>query len=273
MTMIELTTLRYFTSAFEARTFSQAARVNDVSQPTVSAAIQKLEDRLGVSLFQRSKAGLTPTPFATRLYHDTVDSVAHLSSIDMRLRREPQQTVRIHCAPDMLLKGVATGLNALRIGSPELMFGFTDDPENSDIAFLADSCTPADHDFILLAEESFRVAFGRFHPLARVPEVRLADLRDQPVIHRPYCPNADRMDLDALRSAAAEAMNDAQLLDLVAAGLGIAFVPLSHGDSRDDIVLRPLADTDTGHRRIGISHRKSVFAAQLAKRLAKVCAL
>jgi len=271
--MIELTTLRYFTSAFETKTFSQAARVNDVSQPTVSAAIQKLENRLGAVLFQRSKSGLTPTPLATRLYHDTVDSVAHLSSLDLRMQKEPHQLVRIHCAPDMLLQGVAAGLNALRKNSSNLMFGFTEDPKDCDIAFLSDSCIPAGHDFIPLVEEPFRVAFGRFHPLAQLPEIRLNDIRDQPLIHRPYCPNADRMDLDAARSLAAEAMNDAQLLDLVAAGLGIAFVPLSHGSARDDITLRPLTGTDAGTRRVGISHRKSVFAATLANGLAKVSIL
>ena len=51
--MIELNPLRYFISAFETKTFSQAARENGVSQPTVSAAIQRLEDRLGAALFQR----------------------------------------------------------------------------------------------------------------------------------------------------------------------------------------------------------------------------
>ena len=271
MAMIDLITLRYFTSAFESKTFSQAARLNDVSQPTVSAAIQKLEDRLGARLFQRSKSGLIPTPFAIRLYHDTVDSVAHLTSLGQRLRPAAQRVVRIYCAPDMLLTGYAPGLNKLRRAAPDLLFGFTDDPKSCDLAFVAQSCVPVDHDFVFLTEESFQVALDRCHPLARLAKIRLDDLSDQPLIHRPYCPQADRMDLGALRASVAVAMNDAQLLDLIAASLGVAFVPQSHGDVRDDIVLRPLAGVDAGSRRVGIAHRKTAFATDIARQLAAAC--
>lgn len=271
--MIELTTLRYFAGAFETGTFSQAARANEVSQPTVSAAIQKLEQRLGGALFLRAKSGLQPTPLAIRLYHDTVESVAHLSSLDQRLQTQPQQRVRIHCAPDVLLQSFAPGLNALRWKSPDLTFAFTDDPLGSDLAFLSEACVPAGHGFILLTEEPFCVALGRFHPLARAAGLRLEDIVDQALIHRPYCPDADRLDPAAAKNGAspgpaAQAMNDAQLLDLVAAGLGIALVPRSHGEGREDIILRPFIHPEKTSRRLGISYRKSVFASTLAKQLA-----
>nr|WP_272211190.1 LysR substrate-binding domain-containing protein [Marinicella sp. W31]MDC2877077.1 LysR substrate-binding domain-containing protein [Marinicella sp. W31] len=102
----------------------------------------------------------------------------------------------------------------------------------------------------------------------RQGRLHLADLQGHPIIQRPYCLNSDRMDLGAFHvSAAAQAMNDMQLLELVAAGLGIAFVPRSHGNSREDIAVLLLLDADAGTRRIGISHRKSAFAKGLAQRL------
>ena len=265
--MIELNPLRYFISAFETKTFSQAARENGVSQPTVSAAIQRLEDRLGAALFQRSKSGLAPTPLATRLYHDSLKSVAHLATLEERLQDKPQQVVRVHCAPDMLLHKITPGLNSLRRMTANLVFNFTEDPLRCDIAYLADTCVPDAHNFIPLEEEPFGVALWHMHPFAKLPGLHLTGIRDQPLIHRPYCPNADRVDLGVIQTAAvARAMNDPQLLDLVAAGLGIAFVPLSHCKNRDDIVWLPL-DANAGTRRVGISHRKSVFAAGLAQKL------
>ncbi len=76
------------------------------------------------------------------------------------------------------------------------------------------------------------------------------------------------MELGAsLVSPVAQTTNDTQLLDLVAAGLGIAFVPLSHGDGRDDLTLLPLLDADAGTRRLGVSHRKTAFAKGSAERL------
>lgn len=266
--MIDLNTLRYFTSAYETGTFSQAARANGVSQPTVSTAIQKLEDKLCAPLFQRSKSGLTPTPLARRLYHDAEHSITHLSTLETRLRDVQQRVVRIHCAPDILVQGIAPGLNSLRRRSDALIFSFTDAPQQSDIAYVSDACVPDGHAFMFIAEEPFRVAVARFHTLATQTGLRLADLRDHPLIHRPYCPNADRMDLGLIGgSAAAQAMNDTQLLELVSVGLGIAFVPQSHGDRRDDIVVLPLLDAEAGTRRIGISHRKSAFAKGLAQSL------
>lgn len=266
--MIDLNTLRYFTSAFETGTFSQAARANGVSQPTVSVAIQKLEEKLCAPLFLRSKAGLTPTPLARRLYQDAEQSVTHLATLETRLRDQPQRTVRIHCAPDVLIQGIAPGLSSLRRNFAALIFSFTEKPRDSDIAYLSDACVPDNHAFIPLAEEPFRVAVARFHPLSALSGVHLADLRDHPLIHRPYCPNADQMELGAsLVSPVAQTTNDTQLLDLVAAGLGIAFVPLSHGDGRDDLTLLPLLDADAGTRRLGVSHRKTAFAKGLAERL------
>lgn len=266
--MIDLNTLRYFTSAYETGTFSHAARVNGVSQPTVSAAIQKLEDRLKVILFKRSKTGLKPLPPAVRLYHDVVDSVTHLAMLETRLQPEPAQTVHIYCAPDMLLHRFAPDLNSLRRRFPNLQFSFTEDPRESDLAFVSDRCAPDAHSFIPLEDDPFYVAVGRLHPLARAGEIHLTDLARQPLIERPYCPNADRLDLASseLRFAA-HATNDHQLLDLIAAGLGVAFVPSSHAETRDDIVLLSLVGAEAGVRRAGVSHRKSARATELAKLL------
>jgi DNA-binding transcriptional LysR family regulator len=70
-------------------------------------------------------------------------------------------------------------------------------------------------------------------------------------------------------ASTAQATNDQQLLELVAAGLGVAFVPASHGEGRDDIVLLPLSGADAGRRSTGVSHRRSARATELAKILAK----
>lgn len=266
--MIDLNTLRYFTSAFETRTFSQAARVNGVSQPTVSAAIQKLEDKLRAPLFQRSKSGLTPTQLAHRLYHEAEESVTHLSTLETRLLDQPQHMVRVHCAPDILIQRITPGLSSLRRSFGSLIFSFTENAQDCDLAYLSDQCVPEGHTFLKLTEEPFCVAVNRTHPLAVLSGIRLGDLQETPLIHRPYCPNADRMEIGLTQMAiGAHAANDMQLLDLIAAGLGVAFVPQSHGDGRDDITLLPLLEADAGTRRVGISHRKSAFAKGLAERL------
>ncbi|MCH7880153.1 MAG: LysR family transcriptional regulator, partial [Proteobacteria bacterium] len=49
-----LTELRYIVAVSQKNHFGQAARACFVSQPTLSIAIKRLEEELGVRLFERS---------------------------------------------------------------------------------------------------------------------------------------------------------------------------------------------------------------------------
>ena len=58
---MELTPLRYLRAIVGAGTMTVAAQRLGVSQPTLSFAVRKLEEELGVDLFSRTGRGLTPT--------------------------------------------------------------------------------------------------------------------------------------------------------------------------------------------------------------------
>lgn len=62
-----LTELRYIVTLAQERHFGRAAERCFVSQPTLSVAVKKLEDELGVALFERSKAALQTTPLGDRI--------------------------------------------------------------------------------------------------------------------------------------------------------------------------------------------------------------
>ena len=62
-----LTELRYVVALFETRHFGKAAEQCNVSQPTLSIAIKKLEAELGVSLFERSRQQLAATPVGEKI--------------------------------------------------------------------------------------------------------------------------------------------------------------------------------------------------------------
>lgn len=59
--------LRYAVALDRYRNFSRAAEACHVTQPTLSMQIQKLEEDLGLVLFDRSARPVAPTPIATRV--------------------------------------------------------------------------------------------------------------------------------------------------------------------------------------------------------------
>jgi len=62
-----LTELRYVVAVARERHFGRAAEACFVSQPTLSVAIKKLEEELGVALFERSTGEVAPTPVGARI--------------------------------------------------------------------------------------------------------------------------------------------------------------------------------------------------------------
>ena len=62
-----LTELRYLVAVARERHFGKAAEACFVSQPTLSVAIKKLEDELGIAIFERGKTEVGITPIGKRI--------------------------------------------------------------------------------------------------------------------------------------------------------------------------------------------------------------
>ncbi|MFN2138691.1 MAG: LysR substrate-binding domain-containing protein [Candidatus Promineifilaceae bacterium] len=86
--MIDLIRLRAFVFAAESLSFSEAARLLHVTQPTISHHIKMLEKTLGVELFARSghmlkltEAGRLLLPFANQLIHQAIEVQELMASL------------------------------------------------------------------------------------------------------------------------------------------------------------------------------------------------
>ena len=64
-----LTELRYIVAVAQDRHFGKAANRCFITQPALSLAIQKLEEELGVKVFERRKNQIAVTPMGERLVH------------------------------------------------------------------------------------------------------------------------------------------------------------------------------------------------------------
>ncbi len=79
-----LTELRYITALAQQRHFGRAAEATFVSQPTLSVAVKKLEEELGVTLFERGTHEVTLTPIGAQIVEQAqrvLEQVAAIAEI------------------------------------------------------------------------------------------------------------------------------------------------------------------------------------------------
>lgn len=67
-----LSELRYIVAVARERNFRRAAERCFVTQPALSLGVQKLEDELGIKLFERKKTDVTPTPVGERIIEQAI---------------------------------------------------------------------------------------------------------------------------------------------------------------------------------------------------------
>lgn len=78
MTLIEL---RYLVALAHTRHFGRAAALFNISQSTMSMAVRKLEDSLGVLLFERSKSGIRATTLGGQIIAQAQRTLAQADHI------------------------------------------------------------------------------------------------------------------------------------------------------------------------------------------------
>lgn len=90
---MEIRLLRYFAAVAEARSFTRAAQVLGISQPTLSHQVKKLESDLGTVLFERAarnvtltSAGATFKPFCDRTLKEIDSGVLAISDLQGLMR-------------------------------------------------------------------------------------------------------------------------------------------------------------------------------------------
>lgn len=256
--------LRYFLAVARSGSFTRAAEECAVVQSAVSHQIRVIEQEFGVSLFVRDGRRATLTPAGEMLfdYAQSVISLVDRASLD--LRRFAQGDVgrlRIGFQSAAARQPVvAEALQRLRERYPQVALELSAGMGGAMIEAIAErrldgAFMYADADVSLdrqiVCTDDWVLALPASHRLASRGSLRLQDLTDEPFIWLPRDVNPrlhDRM-LAACASRhftpriAQEAFDEPMVLNLVAVGLGVAFVLDSLPPSANaNIVLRRVAD-------------------------------
>ena len=83
---MELRSLRFFLTVYECGNISVAADRLGMNQPAVSKAIRRVEQELGVDLFEREPRGVAPTVFADMLAEAAREVDSNLGAVMRRIQ-------------------------------------------------------------------------------------------------------------------------------------------------------------------------------------------
>ena len=102
--MITLSQLEYIVAIDEYRHFATAAEKCFVTQPTLSMQIKKLEDELGVIIFDRSRQPVVPTDLGAKLIEQarmTLSATQRIKEIIQEEQQEVEGTLKIGIIPTL----------------------------------------------------------------------------------------------------------------------------------------------------------------------------
>jgi LysR family hydrogen peroxide-inducible transcriptional activator len=268
---MNLRDLRYLLAVAEHEHFGRAARACGVSQPTLSVQIRKLEELMGVTLFERSSKTAAPTAACLQLLDHARTAVTSAEAILATARnlRDPLAgRFRLGIIPTLAPYLLPLVFAPLREALPGLEVEPWEDQTAAllerlrahelDAALLATDVDGPDLASRALFAEPFLAALPPEHPLAGQAVITETDLaRDILVLADGHCLRDQTMEAcgqDAV-GGALRAASLSTLLNMVAAGYGTTLIPgLAAGAAQDaGIVLRPLAAR--GGRTIRIAWR------------------
>jgi LysR family hydrogen peroxide-inducible transcriptional activator len=236
--------LRFLCALAEHQHFGRAAAACGVTQSTLSAGLQELEERLGARLVERNRRSVLLTPLGAesvargrKLLRDAEDlaELAHAA-------REPLSgPLRLGMIPTIGAYFIPPALQGLGKAFPKLKLYLREEQTASlldkldkgqlDLLLIALPYDIGDLETMAIGEDRILAAIPKAHPLAQSKRVAPADLAGEPLLlmEDGHCLRSHA--LQACRLAEADSNEVFQgtslrtLLQMAAGGIGISLMP------------------------------------------------
>lgn len=279
---MNLRDLKYIIAVAETRHFGKAAQRCFVSQPTLSGQIKKLEDDLGVAIFERTNRSVAVTPAGreilvhARLILEQADAIQQLA----RAHQDPLSgPLRIGAIPTLSPYLMPLILMPLKQQYPQMKLVLSEEMTDIllerlrnheiDAALLATPAPEPELEEMPLFDEPFWIAYPRQHAFYAKEKITQRDIDGEDILllAEGHCLAQQAMEVCHLsaRQAAGDmadlrASSLETLIQLVGAGFGTTLVPaLAMGGSwtsGSGVVAQPLAIANAS-RRIALVFRRS----------------
>lgn len=248
---MKLAELRYIVAVAREHHFGRAARACHVSQPTLSVAVKKLENELGVVLFERGRTEVVLTQMGRQIVDqaqrtlEAADRIRQISAGENQAMAEPLRIGIIYTIGPYLLPVL---IPTLRERSPDLQImveeGFTADLRGRlkqgslDVIILALPFTEPGVGIRPLYREPFVVVVPSSHPWTERRSIRPEQLAEETVLLLgkghcfrdqvlEVCPGCLRLGQQDDIQKTLEGGSIETIRHMVASGVGVTVLPCS----------------------------------------------
>jgi LysR family hydrogen peroxide-inducible transcriptional activator len=271
---MNLRDLQYFLAVADTLHFGRAAKQCHVSQPTLSMQLKKLEDTLGVHLFERSNKQVMLTAIGVAMVtraRRMLDEAAEIKAMAAAARDPESGVLRLGIFPTLAPYFLPRLVPRLVARFPKLALQLVEEKTPAlmeqlahgalDAAILA--MPVAGFESRELFSEPFLLATARSHPLAKRKNVTLDDLAHARMLllEDGHCLRDQALEVCHLAGAAESGSFRATSLEtlrhMVAASDAVTLMPrLATSDNDPHLIYIPLRDA-SAQRRIGLFWRRS----------------
>ena len=292
---MNLRDLKYLVAVADTHHFGQAAERCFVSQPTLSGQIKKLEEELGVTLFERTKRSVETTHLGEAIVAQARQVLEQADALRQLAQSNQDPLVgplRMGAIPTLSPYLMPLILKPLKKQFPQIKLVLTEELTDTlltrlgkheiDAALLATPVENPDFESMPLFDEPFWLVHPRCHPLTEKKKIIQSDLdsADLLLLAEGHCLAEQAMevchiherniqgDLADLRAASLET-----LLQMVAAGFGSTLLPalaLKTASARDrGVMVRQLQLPDT-YRQVSLVYRRTFPRRQALETFAEI---
>jgi LysR family transcriptional regulator, hydrogen peroxide-inducible genes activator len=283
--------LRYLVALADEGHFARAAERCHVGQPTLSTQLKKLEDFLGVALFERGKRIVVPTPMGEEIIAQArivLEEAGKLRQLADRGQNPMAGPLRLGIIPTLGPYLLPHLLPIIHAAYPLLRLLLREDLTQNllaqlragklDVLLLALPVNVDGLETAPLFQEPFVAALPADHPLTAQREVRRSDLRRQYVLllEEGHCLREQALDICGMSHSDTgeefKATSLETLRQMVAAGAGctllpaLAALPTTGLAIKSMIETRPFAEP-VPSRIIGLVWRRSFPRAKIVHNL------